>query len=207
MTVLSPEEYDQSYFDGSTARDKHNAGYDKYERWYRKNSETSLGEFWKDYAHALFKEHKLRGKKVLEIGCAKGFVVEDLRELGIDAYGLDVSEYAISQASEKIRPYLREYPFHTDRIGISISFRTNTDGHPLDGSVAHVSIGKSKIFYYTAEMRMSDPINSISLDKNNKPITKIIPGELEEELVPLMEESYEEALKIVGILPSPNQKD
>jgi 2-polyprenyl-3-methyl-5-hydroxy-6-metoxy-1,4-benzoquinol methylase len=42
----------------------------------------------------------------LEIGCAKGFVVEDLRGFGVDAYGLDISEYAISQASESIKPFL-----------------------------------------------------------------------------------------------------
>ena len=32
---------------------------------------------------------------------------------------------------EKIRPYLREYPFHADRIGVSISFQTETDNQPL----------------------------------------------------------------------------
>jgi hypothetical protein len=108
---------------------------------------------------------------------------------------------------EKIRPYLREYPFDINRIGVSISFRTKNDNYPLDGSIASVFIAKNKIFYYTAEMKMSDPITSISLDENNKPITKVIPGELEEELVPLMEETYEEALKIVQTTPpSLNQK-
>ena len=130
--------------------------------------------------------------------------VDDARKMEVNAVQ-DLLQRINTHA--KIRPYLREYPFGTDRVGVTISFRTKTDGHPLDGSVALVFLVKNKICYHTAEMRMSDPINSISLDKNNKPITKIIPGELEEELVPLMEESYEEALKIVGILPSPNQKD
>ena len=33
----------------------------------------------------------------LDVGCAYGYLVEALRDLGVDAYGVDVSEYAISQ--------------------------------------------------------------------------------------------------------------
>ena len=36
-----------------------------------------------------------KGDRVLDIGCAKGFLVKDLLDLGIDAYGVDVSEYAL----------------------------------------------------------------------------------------------------------------
>ena len=46
-------------------------------------------------------------KKVLEIGSAKGFVVEAMRDLGIDAYGIDVSQYAHDCAREDIKPFLR----------------------------------------------------------------------------------------------------
>ena len=43
----------------------------------------------------------------LDVGCAYGYLVEALRDLGVDAYGVDVSEYAISQVREDIRPYCR----------------------------------------------------------------------------------------------------
>jgi SAM-dependent methyltransferase len=43
---------------------------------------------------------------VLDVGCAMGFLVEALRERGVEAYGLDVSTYAISQASPDVSPYL-----------------------------------------------------------------------------------------------------
>jgi len=36
--------------------------------------------------------------RVLDIGCAKGFLVKAFRDLGIRAYGIDVSEYAIEQS-------------------------------------------------------------------------------------------------------------
>lgn len=45
---------------------------------------------------------------VLDAGCAFGMLVEALRDLGVDAYGIDISEFALSQAREDIRPYLRQ---------------------------------------------------------------------------------------------------
>ncbi len=106
MAILKLNEYDISYFDGRKGALKHNAGYAKYERWYRKEGVASLGEFWKDKAKKIFDTFSLSGKKVLEIGCAKGFVVEDLRSLGTDAYGLDVSAYAVGEAASAVKPYL-----------------------------------------------------------------------------------------------------
>ena len=45
---------------------------------------------------------------VLDAGCAFGMLVECLRDLGVDAYGVDISEYALSQARDDIKPYLRQ---------------------------------------------------------------------------------------------------
>lgn len=107
---------------------------------------------------------------------------------------------------KKIRPYLREYPFGSDRVHISISFRTETDDRPLDGSVALVSLVNNKIYYDAAEMKMSPPIPLTRVKSNNEWTKELVPGKLQEELVPLMEETYEEALKIVGTTPRPTQK-
>lgn len=49
----------------------------------------------------------VKPKKVLDAGCAKGFLVEALRDRGIEAYGVDISEYAISEVRPDIRPYCR----------------------------------------------------------------------------------------------------
>lgn len=46
-------------------------------------------------------------KTVLDIGCAFGYMVKYLRDRGVEAWGIDTSSYAISQADEKIKPYLR----------------------------------------------------------------------------------------------------
>lgn len=48
------------------------------------------------------------GDRVLDIGCAKGFLVKDLMHVcpGLNVFGLDVSKYAIDNSEEEIRPYL-----------------------------------------------------------------------------------------------------
>lgn len=44
-------------------------------------------------------------RTVLDAGCAIGFLVEALRDRGVDASGFDVSEYAISQVTDALKPY------------------------------------------------------------------------------------------------------
>ena len=57
-------------------------------------------------AHHIAKDMDLHeDEKVLDFGCAKGFTVKALRLLGYKAYGVDVSEYAISQIEEGTRKW------------------------------------------------------------------------------------------------------
>jgi GT2 family glycosyltransferase/cyclopropane fatty-acyl-phospholipid synthase-like methyltransferase len=42
---------------------------------------------------------------VLDAGCAWGFLVEMLRDRGVEAWGMDISEYAISKVHESVKPY------------------------------------------------------------------------------------------------------
>lgn len=46
-------------------------------------------------------------KTILDFGCAKGFLVKAFRELGHDSYGIDVSQYAISESPDEIKEYVR----------------------------------------------------------------------------------------------------
>jgi cyclopropane fatty-acyl-phospholipid synthase-like methyltransferase len=48
-----------------------------------------------------------RGEKVLDFGCAKGFLVKALRGLFREAYGCDCSRYAIQSADAEIRDFLQ----------------------------------------------------------------------------------------------------
>jgi len=73
---------------------------------------------------------------------------------------------------EKIRPYLREYPFKAHRAEVAISFNKPNNSRYTDGSVTHVFQVKNKIFYFR-----EDGHSVMAID--------------------LGEEPYEEAVKIV----------
>jgi len=56
---------------------------------------------WIPVAHRLIAHFGLRpGHRVLDVGCAKGFLVKDLLEAcpGLEVYGLDISDYALQKA-------------------------------------------------------------------------------------------------------------
>jgi len=81
-------EYGRLYFDGP--REYGYGGY-KYD-----------GR-WKPVAQDILEFFSLRpGDRFLDVGCAKGFLVKDLLSLGIDAYGIDVSDYAIQNCEPEV---------------------------------------------------------------------------------------------------------
>lgn len=49
----------------------------------------------------------LRPTRVLDAGCAWGFLVEALRDFGVDASGVDFSDFAISQVRTDIKPHCK----------------------------------------------------------------------------------------------------
>jgi SAM-dependent methyltransferase len=68
---------------------------------------------------------------VLDVGCGKGFMLHDLREAvpGITVGGIDISEYAIGQAMEDVRPFVqvadaRHLPFPDHSFDVVISITT-----------------------------------------------------------------------------------
>jgi glycosyltransferase involved in cell wall biosynthesis len=46
-------------------------------------------------------------RTVLDAGCAMGFLVESLRDRGVEAFGVDLSDYAISQVRPDMQPFCR----------------------------------------------------------------------------------------------------
>lgn len=80
--------YDYLYFDGPREY-----GYGGYEDDGR----------WKPVAENIRDHFKLKhGFRVLDIGCAKGFLVKELCNLGLNAYGVDISQYAIKCSPPEI---------------------------------------------------------------------------------------------------------
>jgi SAM-dependent methyltransferase len=48
---------------------------------------------------------ELAPRTVLDAGCALGLLVEKLRDRGVEAWGIDVSEYAIGQVDDSVREF------------------------------------------------------------------------------------------------------
>jgi SAM-dependent methyltransferase len=67
------------------------------------------------------------GDSVLDVGCAKGFMLHEFRNLGLNVSGLDISEYAVSNAMPGIDPYLgdaRDLPFPDKSFDLVVSLGT-----------------------------------------------------------------------------------
>lgn len=68
---------------------------------------------------------------VLDVGCGKGFMMHDMAELipGVTVKGIDISEYAIDNTIEDMKPYVRianakELPFENNSFDVVISINT-----------------------------------------------------------------------------------
>ncbi len=85
--------YDRHYFDTALGP----VPYDRRHRQWM--------EFFETIADHVVAEIKPR--RVLDVGCAKGFLVEALRDRGVEAFGIDLSEYAIGEVRPDIQSYCR----------------------------------------------------------------------------------------------------
>lgn len=61
-----------------------------------------------------------RGQRVLDIGCAKGYLVKAMRWLGREAYGFDISDYALASCDPEVKPYLSKN-FSKDYFHFAVS--------------------------------------------------------------------------------------
>ena len=88
--------------------------------------------FWKNVVPAFQRHWNLiNGDSVLDIGCAKGFMIYDMQLLiqGLQVSGIDISEYAIDNAKEEVKNFCKvanatDLPFADKSIDVSISITT-----------------------------------------------------------------------------------
>lgn len=73
------------------------SGYAAYDR-VTSNADIAGFVLWRRFGGA---------RRTLDIGCASGFVVEVLRELGVDADGCDVSRFAVEHATDGAKGHIR----------------------------------------------------------------------------------------------------
>lgn len=114
--VSTAKTFEHDYFDGDRKFGYGGYHYDKR---------------WKPVVVDIMSHYRLHhGSRVLDIGCAKGFLVRDMRVAGLRAFGLDVSNYAVCEAPHPdVVGYLhrgeaRRLPFPDDSFDLVVSINT-----------------------------------------------------------------------------------
>ena len=88
--IAIARQYGEAYFDG--LREVGYGGYRYDGRWI-------------PVADDIVRHFKLKpGDRVLDVGCAKGFLVKDMMKVcpGLEAFGLDISEYALMHCDPQV---------------------------------------------------------------------------------------------------------
>ena len=111
-------QFGQEYFDGDRLYGY--GGYSYHPRFWQATAKR-----FRDYYHLA------EDANVLDVGCAKGFMLHDFKELmpNLTIAGIDISDYAIEHAIETDKPCLRvgnarELPYEDNSFDLVISINT-----------------------------------------------------------------------------------
>jgi len=110
--------FGQEYFDGDRL-----TGYGGYNYHPR---------FWKETVRRFRDHYQLaENASVLDVGCAKGFMMHDFKELmpGLSITGVDISQYAYDHALQDMKPFIqignaKNLPFDDRSFDLVISINT-----------------------------------------------------------------------------------
>lgn len=154
QVIATAREYGEMYFDGP--RDYGYGGYRYDGRWL-------------PVAKDIIANYHLKpGCRVLDVGCAKGFLVKDLMQAcpGLEVFGVDISEYALKHCEPEVVGRLHlgsalKLPFPTDSFDCVLSLNTlhnfkRNQAIEAFREIQRVSKGNSFVqvdSYYTPEQK------------------------------------------------------
>jgi len=112
---------------------------------------------WRPVVDAMVAQYGLKaGDRILDIGCGKGFLLYEFTQAvpGVEVVGLDISQYAIDNAKEEIKPFLQvgtaeKLPFEDDSFDFVVSLGAlhNLLIHELHPALKEITrVGKDKSF-------------------------------------------------------------
>ncbi|MBI4283918.1 MAG: class I SAM-dependent methyltransferase [Chloroflexi bacterium] len=87
---------------------------------------------WRVVAEDMVKHYGLKaGDSILDVGCGKAFLLYDFTQVlpGLKVSGIDISDYAIENAKEEVKPFLRqglaqELPYPDKSFDLVLSITT-----------------------------------------------------------------------------------
>lgn len=116
---------------------------------------------WVPVAKRIINHYGLKpGMSILDIGCAKGFALSDFLKVmpGLKVAGIDVSEYAIENSPEAVRPFLqvanaKELPFPDNSFDLVISVNTvhNLDLEDCKKAIREIERVKKNFAFITLD--------------------------------------------------------
>lgn len=102
-TVIAPFQidasfYNQAYFEGGKSGER---------KGYTTDPLIKFRRILRDIYRAMKIKLLLNPKTLLDVGCGTGQMVYFLRLLGVEAQGLEISQYLLSKANPQVKKYLR----------------------------------------------------------------------------------------------------
>lgn len=87
---------------------------------------------WRSVAEAMVKQYGIKpGDRILDVGCGKGYLLYEFTQVvpGVEIQGFDISQYAIDNAKEEVRPFLtqghcRTLPYDSGSFDFVVSLGT-----------------------------------------------------------------------------------
>jgi len=110
---------------------------------------------WRPVAEEIAKHYGLKpGDKILDVGCGKGFLLYEFTQVipGVEVAGIDISQYAIDNAKEEVKPFLRvgnaiDLPYEDNTFDFVVSITTlhNLYNYELHQALQEIErVGKDK---------------------------------------------------------------
>jgi len=130
MLLKKVREFGDVYFDGDRLY-----GYGGY--YYDK-------KYWYKVASDIIDYYGLKnGDKILDVGCAKGYLLHDLKGNmpGLSVFGIDISEYAVSQSHHLVKSDIqvanaKNLPFPDDYFDLVLSINTLSELNDVECRMA-----------------------------------------------------------------------
>lgn len=133
-------------------------------------------KFWTPVIPDFINHYNLtKNSKILDVGCAKGFMLYDFVKLipGINVRGVDISNYAINNSIPEIKNYLKvanalELPFDDNEFDLVISITTvhNLEIEECKKSIKEISRVSKKNSFITVDAYRNEAQKKAMMDWN-----------------------------------------